>query len=307
MQWKVNLIVMEVFTGYYLFYFSIILIYFFLGETWMQADFRMWYNLEKSFPEPATYFENKMHLISLLSPPKVSFDKKEKSAPIAWIVSNCNAYNGREKYMKKLMDKIGVDSYGGCLKNKFTHPSEHMTGNIELFSKYKFVIAIENSNCMDYVTEKLVHAVASGAIPIVAGKDNKPDYLRFLPKKSYINIYDYSTIDEIVDKINSIASNKTEYESYMKFKFKHNFTREYLQKLTLNELIVLTKTIIDPKEEFFSQLIDKEKSENKLCKIARYLNNTSKEIIDKQIKENKINRPDSNSICLPNRNLANDL
>ena len=69
----------------------------------------------------------------------------------------------------------------------------------------------------------------------------------------------------------------------------------------------MTKTIIDPKEEFFIQLIDKEKSENKLCKIDRYLNNTSKEIIDKQIKENKINRPDSNSICLPNRNLANDL
>ena len=182
-----------------------------------------------------------------------------------------------------------------------------MKGNIQLYTKYKFVIAIENSNCEDYVTEKLVHAVAAGSIPIVAGRDDKPNYLKFLPNNSFINIYDYKSIDEFIEKINSVASNKTEYESYMKFKFKHNFTREYLQKLTLNELIVLTKTIIDPKEEFFSQLIDKEKSENKLCKIARYLNNTSKEIIDKQIKENKINRPDSNSICLPNRNLANDL
>jgi hypothetical protein len=35
--------------------------------------------------------------------------------------------------------------------------------------KYKFVIAIENSNYGDYVTEKLVKAVESGAIPIVAG------------------------------------------------------------------------------------------------------------------------------------------
>lgn len=71
------------------------------------------------------------------------------------------------------MTKIDVDSYGGCLKNKFNHPTEHMKGNIELFSNYKFAIAIENSNCEDYVTEKLVHAIASGSIPIVAGKLQK--------------------------------------------------------------------------------------------------------------------------------------
>jgi len=75
--------------------------------------------------------------------------------------------------MKELMGKLQVHSYGGCLRNKANHPSEHMKGNIELFSKYKFVIAIENSNCEDYVTEKLVHAVASGSIPIVAGKNPK--------------------------------------------------------------------------------------------------------------------------------------
>lgn len=277
------------------------------GETWTQADFRMWYNLDDSFPEPATYFENKMHLADLLSPPRVDYVKKEKSAHIVWVVSNCNAYNGREKYMRVLMDKLQVDSYGGCLKNKFSHPSEHMTGNIELFSKYKFVIAIENSNCQDYVTEKLVHAVASGSIPIVAGKDNKPDYLRFMPKNSYINIYDYKTVDDLVLKIKSIAENQTEYEKYIKFKKVHNFTREQLYKKSLSELIDLAKTVFDPSEEFFTHLIAKEKSEDKLCKLARYLNSKSKEEIDSEIKSRKMNRPDSNKACLPTKNLASDL
>ena len=86
-------------------------------------------------------------------------------------------------------------------------------GNIELYSKYKFVIAIENSNCEDYVTEKLVHAVASGSIPIVAGRDNKPDYLKFMPRNSFINIYDFKTVEELathlkMDERNDLKTNK---------------------------------------------------------------------------------------------------
>ena len=66
------------------------------------------------------------------------------------------------------MSLVPVHSFGLCLNNKnFTRA--HMHGNVQLYAKYKFVIAIENSNCYDYVTEKLVHAVMSGSVPIVAG------------------------------------------------------------------------------------------------------------------------------------------
>ena len=44
-----------------------------------------------------------------------------------------------------------------CLKKKIKtiKKGENLIkGNIELYTKYKFVIAIENSNCEDYVTEK---------------------------------------------------------------------------------------------------------------------------------------------------------
>jgi len=98
------------------------------GETWSNADFRMWYNLDASFPEPATYFDTRVHLNDLMSAPIVDFDNKEQEASIVWIVSNCNAFNGREVFMKKLMDRMSVHSYGNCLKNKNTHTSEHMKG-----------------------------------------------------------------------------------------------------------------------------------------------------------------------------------
>ena len=206
------------------------------------------------------------------------------------------------------MKLINVDSYGGCLRNKNTHTGVRMMGNIELYSKYKFVIAIENSNCQDYVTEKLVHAIASGSIPIVAGKDGKPDYLRYMPKNSYINIYDYDSIEEFANHIKKIVTNKELYEKYIYFRKNHNYTKQYMLNLKLDQLIDLTKTIIDPKEnsKFFEGIVAKEKSEDKLCKIARYIKNTPKEVLDKQIEEKRMNRPSTNEACLSPGNLAKD-
>ncbi|CAF0914949.1 unnamed protein product [Brachionus calyciflorus] len=278
------------------------------GNSWINSDFKMWYNLDLSFPEPATYFDVKLFLPDLLSKPKVEFEQKEKS-PLVWILSNCAAFNGREKFISKLMKKIDIDSYGFCLRNKETHTSVRMQGNIELYSKYKFVIAIENSNCEDYVTEKLVHAVASGSIPIVAGKNNKPNYLKFMPKHSYINVYDYKSIDDLVKHLKLIESDKNEYEKYIHFKKNHNYTREYLASLQLDELIKVAKTILgyEKEKEFFDGLITKEKSENKLCKIARYLKNTPKDVVEKEINEKRGNRPDTSVACLEHGNLGADL
>ena len=168
------------------------------------------------------------------------------------------------------------------------------------------MIAIENSNCEDYVTEKLVHAVASGSIPIVAGRDNKPDYLKFMPKGSYINIYDYKSVDELATHLNSIASNKTLYEQFIKFKRNHDYKRTDFVGMPLENIIKTAKTIIDPNETFFSELIAKEKSLNKICKIANYLSVTPPDVVKSDINSRKINRPIIQDACLPAGNLGID-
>ena len=58
------------------------------GYDWHEIDFPMWYNLERSYPEPATYFDVKSYLNKLFAPVRVPFDKKQTSAPIIWIISN---------------------------------------------------------------------------------------------------------------------------------------------------------------------------------------------------------------------------
>lgn len=183
-----------------------------------------------------------------------------------------------------------------------------MHGNVDLFSKYKFAIAIENSNCEGYVTEKLVHAVAAGTIPIVAGKDNKPNYLQFMPKNSYINVYDFKSVDDLVKHLKKVASSREEYEKYIWFKRKHSYTREQLLRMPLAETIKLAREIFgyENEREFFDGLIGKEKSENKLCKIARYLDTTPADVVDAEIEKHRRNRPSTNEACLNHGNLAID-
>ena len=50
--------------------------------------------------EPATYFDMKLYLPDMLAAPVVEFEKKEE-APLVWVLSNCNAFNQREKLVGK--------------------------------------------------------------------------------------------------------------------------------------------------------------------------------------------------------------
>lgn len=58
------------------------------GHDWHEIDFPMWYNLARSYPEPATYFDIKVYLDKLFSPVRVPFEKKNEKASVIWIISN---------------------------------------------------------------------------------------------------------------------------------------------------------------------------------------------------------------------------
>jgi hypothetical protein len=129
------------------------------------------------------------------------------------------AYNGRHLFIEELMSYIHIDSYGRCLNNiKLKDIQTRQQSNSVIYSSYKFVIAIENANCEDYVTEKLIDALASISIPIVASREGKPDYTRFAPKYSYINVYDYKSIKELADYLNYLSKNETAYNEYLWFR-----------------------------------------------------------------------------------------
>lgn len=76
-----------------------------------------------------------------------------KTKKVAWFVSNCGAKNKRLEYARSLQEHIQVDIYGAC----GTMRCPRFTGDCSdmLTKDYKFYLAFENSNCKDYITEKL--------------------------------------------------------------------------------------------------------------------------------------------------------
>lgn len=80
-----------------------------------------------------------------------------KTKTVAWFVSNCAARNNRLQYANELKKYIPVDIYGACGSKKcprFPVDSKEMCFHM-LDKDYKFYLAFENSNCRDYITEKL--------------------------------------------------------------------------------------------------------------------------------------------------------
>ena len=75
-----------------------------------------------------------------------------KSKLIAWFVSHCKTSNQRMKYAKMLDEYVNIDIFGDCgtLKCHGKPQCQQM-----LQKHYKFYLAFENSNCHQYVTEKL--------------------------------------------------------------------------------------------------------------------------------------------------------
>ncbi|EFA74751.1 hypothetical protein PPL_11783 [Heterostelium album PN500] len=109
---------------------------------------------------------------------------KERPNLIAFVASNCKAGGAdkRAEYVRELMKHIKVDSYGLCLQNQDKEALNRNTARdrfqakMDLFKKYKFVLAFENNNVTDYVTEKLPHTYLSGSLPVYMGADNVEDW-----------------------------------------------------------------------------------------------------------------------------------
>ena len=87
-----------------------------------------------------------------LEKPKRNY-ARGKSKMVAWFVSNCNAANGRHDYAAELGRHVEVDVYGACGTFVCKRTDSDKCYDL-LNTHYKFYLAFENSNCIDYITEK---------------------------------------------------------------------------------------------------------------------------------------------------------
>ena len=69
---------------------------------------------------------------------------------------------------------------------------------------YWFYLAFENSNCPDYITEKLWRILDSNIVPVVMGGGN---YTRDAPKNSVINVNDFPSVKALADHLTYLTEN----------------------------------------------------------------------------------------------------
>ena len=195
------------------------------------SRFNYFWSYRRDLPFSSTYhnFVN-LTLGDLRALPTVPFQRRMKT-PVATLISNCNAHSGRRRFHEELMKHIDIHNYGPCLHNMRPPPStfqdmkkEEKQYKMELVvANYKFVFAIENSLCTDYISEKLGRSLRHGVIPIVASANLSsgplPDYSKMTPNDHCIfNVMTFSTVKEVAERINEIANDEELFSSFLTYR-----------------------------------------------------------------------------------------
>ncbi|XP_049879664.1 alpha-(1,3)-fucosyltransferase 10-like [Pectinophora gossypiella] len=154
-------------------------------------------------------------------------------APVMYLQSNCDTSTERDAYVEELMKYIQIDSYGYCLNNKELSWIKRGTSYdiyddklMNFIAKYKFVVAIENGVCNDYISEKLWRAIEVGVVPIYYGSPLIRDWLP--NNKSAILLEDYPTPKLLSQHLHYLLQNDTAYEEYLEHKTKKLISNEKL-------------------------------------------------------------------------------
>jgi glycoprotein 3-alpha-L-fucosyltransferase len=142
-----------------------------------------------------------------------------KTKKVAWFVSNCHAANSRQRYAVELSKFIQVDIFGKCTRRHLSCPRTKEKFCFEkLEREYKFYLAFENSNCNDYITEKLSYnGLSHKIIPIVMGARSE-DYAAFAPTHSYIHVDDFASPRHLAAYLNKLDHNDALYNEYFSWK-----------------------------------------------------------------------------------------
>lgn len=154
------------------------------------------------YPKISPWLGKSVTLDELATGRESHYEKREKFC-VAFIGK---AYPFRMHALTAL-SKIGkVDVYGGLARN--SKKSKNVS-KFEVAKEYKFFFAFENDLYPGYVTEKAPEAWATGAVPLYWGLDPN----KTLNPDALINLADYATLDEYVEKVREVEGSREKWEA----------------------------------------------------------------------------------------------
>lgn len=138
-----------------------------------------------------------------------------------FVYTSPNGHPFRDQCFHRLNQYKRVDAPGAHLKNTDAdigpaYQGDWSASKVAFQSGYKFSFAFENSTTIGYTTEKIVHAMAAGSIPIYWGN---PEIGREFNTRRFVNCHDYADADAIAQRIAEIDNNETEFRSMLREPF----------------------------------------------------------------------------------------
>ena len=135
-------------------------------------------------------------------------DMKTKEGFCSFMVSSA-VDKVRNDFFERLSQYKTVAS-GGRYKNNVGGP---VKDKFEFQKKYKFAICFENSSSPGYTTEKLMQAFAAKTVPIYYGS---PRIGEEFNTRAFVNLHDFDSFDEAIEKIKEIDNNDELYMDMLK-------------------------------------------------------------------------------------------
>ena len=140
----------------------------------------------------------------------------DKTDMVAWVSTNCHhstlSYD-RTGFVNALSRYVNVDKYYGDCGSQPCKDADTCG-----LHKYRFYLALENSECEDYITDKFwYNSLTLGLVPIVFGAPIE-DYLKVAPPHSFIFVPDFKSIAHLASLLVELSENDDMYNQYFEWK-----------------------------------------------------------------------------------------
>ena len=121
----------------------------------------------------------------------------------------------RERFVRRLMAHGQVDCPGRVLNNTQPLPPNALGINaqlakLEFLSSYRFTVAFENTSADGYVSEKILHPLIAGSIPVYWGS---PDVAERYNPEAFVNCHDFGSFEDVIERILEIEADPARLEA----------------------------------------------------------------------------------------------
>ncbi len=198
---------------------------FFSGEK-ISPDFSLCdYSFSYDFIEDSRHY--RLPLYALYVTPEQLLKESEivkiKDKFCCFVVTNSEGEK-RNNFFHKLSKYKRVDSGGMYLNNI----GNFIANKWDFIKNYKFTISYENAEYPGYTSEKIAEAMVNNTIPLYWGN---PLVYRDFNTKSFFNYYDYSSEEEMIERIIEVDQNDDLYVKMMQQSwYNNNQINEYIKK-----------------------------------------------------------------------------